>query len=90
MIDEGPSPEDIARFGGEGDDDGDDVMYCPDCGAEVFQDVGVCPKCLNPIGASVARRRPVREKTKGRFTSLIIVLVIIGFFLVFVLQFFPW
>ncbi|WDI44208.1 hypothetical protein [Bremerella sp. P1] len=31
------------------DDDQDNTMICPECGAEIFDDVDVCPVCLHAI-----------------------------------------
>ncbi|MBA2113262.1 hypothetical protein [Bremerella alba] len=33
----------------EPEDDQDDTMICPECGAEIFDDVDVCPVCLHAI-----------------------------------------
>lgn len=67
--DEGPSEEDVARFGGEesSDDDPDDLQsrhrrerrgFCPQCGAEVYEDADLCPKCFAWITGDVVRRHP--------------------------------
>ena len=37
-IDEGPSDDDIARFGG-------DEINCPECSAEVYYDATFCHQC---------------------------------------------
>jgi hypothetical protein len=37
-MDEGPSPEDVERFG-------DVTVKCPKCRTELFDDVAVCWKC---------------------------------------------
>jgi len=37
-IDEGPSAEDVARFGG-------DEITCPECGAEMYYDATFCHMC---------------------------------------------
>lgn len=36
--DEGPSAEDLRRFGG-------DETICEDCGASLYDDVDLCPEC---------------------------------------------
>ena len=41
---EGPSEEDVARFG-------DVTVKCPECGTELFDDVAVCWKCGRALGA---------------------------------------
>lgn len=33
----------------EPEDDQDETMICPQCGAEIFDDVDVCPICLHAI-----------------------------------------
>ncbi len=33
----------------EPEEDQDDTMLCPECGAEIFDDVDVCPVCLHAI-----------------------------------------
>lgn len=77
MIDEGPSPEDIERFGGDDDYD-EDVITCPSCGAEVWHEVSVCPKCRIPIGVHSGRQSPQQKYFQDRTTVLVIVLVIVG------------
>ncbi len=54
LPDDGPSPEDIERFG-------DVTRTCPSCGKEVFDDVSVCYHCgaaveEKPDGAVSGRR----------------------------------
>lgn len=61
---EGPSPEDIARFGA--DDDADDLsVTCPACGAGVYLDLTACPRC----GADMGGARPARV---GRIPSWVV------------------
>ena len=54
VIDEGPSDEDLARFGGQ-------TAHCPGCGAEIWGDTPICPACRNIVEggptASATRRR---------------------------------
>ncbi len=38
MIDEGPSQEDLDRFGG-------DEALCPECGEPMWDQASVCPSC---------------------------------------------
>src|SRR5690606_8422440 len=44
-IDEGPSEEDIARFG-------DVTVRCRECGTELYDDVAVCWNCGRAVGGS--------------------------------------
>jgi hypothetical protein len=41
-FDEGPSPEDIERFGAE-------TINCSSCGKEVYDEASICPACLEPL-----------------------------------------
>lgn len=41
-FDEGPSPEDIERFGSE-------TINCSSCGKEVYDEAAICPACLEPV-----------------------------------------
>jgi hypothetical protein len=70
--DEGPSPDDIDRFR-------DSTGYCPECGAEVWDDVEVCPKCSSPIGGNVLHRHPEAERARRKMITLIVIVTIIAF-----------
>ena len=52
--DEGPSPEDLRRFGEEAETWG----YCPECGAKVYDDADVCPKCFAWITGRTLHKPP--------------------------------
>src|SRR5690242_4791978 len=54
MKDEGPSRQDIERFNRE-------TAYCPDCGAEVWDQAEVCPKCFAYLGGTTSTRPPIRK-----------------------------
>ena len=45
--DEGPSDDDIDRFG---DDSPRADARCPDCGAAVWSEADICPKCYAFLG----------------------------------------
>jgi hypothetical protein len=47
--DEGPSEDDIERFG---DDSPVADARCPDCGAAVWSEADVCPKCFSYLAGS--------------------------------------
>ena len=47
--DEGPSEDDIERFG---DDSPVADARCPDCGASVWSEADVCPKCYSYLAGS--------------------------------------
>ncbi len=70
MIDEGPSQEDIRRFGG-------DSAYCPDCGAEVWHDADVCSKCGNIITGGTRSRKPHDRWLTQRAAAVIVIILVI-------------
>lgn len=70
MIDEGPSQEDIERFG-------DDTARCPACGAEVWHDAGVCPECLEPMVDGPSARTGAAWWRQRRFIAVIVVIMIL-------------
>jgi uncharacterized protein (DUF983 family) len=47
-LDEGPSPDDIERFG-------DVTVTCPECGTAMFDDVAICWKCGHAVGVNARR-----------------------------------
>ncbi|MGE3109184.1 MAG: hypothetical protein AB7G11_15565 [Phycisphaerales bacterium] len=49
---EGPSDDDIARFG-------DVTQKCPECRAELYDDAEVCWKCGCAISGGATRTRPI-------------------------------
>lgn len=48
---EGPSADDLERFGSE-------FRTCRNCGADVYDQAEVCPKCLSPMNAPRATGMP--------------------------------
>ena len=78
MIDEGPSREDIDRFDR-------DTGYCPNCGAEVWDQTPQCPACKSWIGGGVGGRRPTDAWLRQRMILFVLIVVIIAFVVVFVL-----
>jgi hypothetical protein len=71
-VDEGPSDEDIERFGGV-------TQTCPECGTELYDDVGVCWNCGTPVG--IGRRKA----GTGSWVAVVVALILISFILYFVL-----
>ena len=47
-LDEDPSEEDQQRFG-------DDTGYCPECGAEIWDEAWQCPHCEEVVDGRVGR-----------------------------------
>ena len=76
-VDEGPSSEDLDRFGGDGGDD----AYCPHCGTQVYHDVGQCPSCGRLIEGGVLRRPPATAFWQHRTTQLTVILIVVGLLL---------
>ncbi len=70
--DEGPSSEDIYRFG-------HDTGYCPECGAEVWDQAPYCPECSEYIEGQALPRPKQSDEAQHRFRNLIIFLVMAGF-----------
>ena len=79
MIDEGPSSEDLERFG-------DDTALCPDCGAEVWDEADICPKCFAYIGGQASRHAPLQRWVNRKSIILIVILLLIGFGLMWILS----
>lgn len=63
--DEGPSAEDLDRFGSED-------AYCPDCGAKIWDQADVCPSCYAYLGGDTSRHRPFERWWKRRWTILVV------------------
>ena len=70
-VDEGPSPDDIARFDHES-------AFCPDCGAEIWDQADVCPKCFAYLGGDTSRHPPMDAWLRHRWTLLIIFALILA------------
>lgn len=71
MYDEGPSEEDLRRFGD------DQSGYCPECGAEIWDDAPACPSCGTWIEGNTRSRTPEEREERARFTRVIVVLLAI-------------
>lgn len=70
-VDEGPSDEDIERFGGV-------TQRCPECETELYDDVTVCWNCGHVLSST-------RQPSASRWVTVIVVLIIIAIFIVWVL-----
>jgi len=64
-LDEGPSDEDVERFG-------DATVACPSCGTELYDDVALCYKCGRALNADDDTKVP------GKGALLIVILVILA------------
>lgn len=74
MIDEGPSLDDLNRFGS-------DEAFCPECGAEIYDQAEFCPHCKSPIGGNTLRRHPEAHAFQKRWIMLIAIIVLLAFLL---------
>jgi hypothetical protein len=55
-----------------------DTGYCPECGAEVWDQVEVCPKCSSIIGGDVLHRPPVERWWRQRWRAIVVVAILIA------------
>lgn len=73
MPDDEPSDDDLDRFS-------DESGWCPDCGAEVWDEAWQCPHCGEVIEGRVSRTREEpagREIGKRTVIALVILIVLI-------------
>jgi hypothetical protein len=68
-IDEGPSEDDVERFG-------DVTRMCPECGKDVFDDAAVCYHC------GYAFERTTAGSTRSKTWVVVVVVVIVIAFVV--------
>jgi len=71
MRDEDPSEEDIERFSGE-------TAFCPDCGAEVWDEAEVCPECHAYLGGNSSSKPPVQAWFQRKWIAVVIILLVIA------------
>ena len=69
-LDEGPSADDLARFGG-------DTAYCPNCGEEMWDLADRCPNCGEAVSTSA--RPPAAAWFRQRTIILIALIVLLAF-----------
>lgn len=80
----------MAVRGREPDDDLDDFddaaeeesdqAYCPDCGAQIWDQSDVCPKCFAFLGGDTSRHPPGRGLRSVALRRLVVALILIGMF----------
>lgn len=70
--DEDPSDEDQVRFGEQAEETG----TCPDCGAEIYDNADICPKCFAYIGGDTLAKLPT-GRPRGRFHKQWIILLVV-------------
>ncbi len=73
---EGPSEDDIQRFGGADSSLG----FCPECGAEISDLADICPSCHSWIPEGAQRRHPLTSDMMRRWYAFIGI-VVLGVFL---------
>ena len=78
MRDEDPSPDDLERFG-------HDSGYCPDCGAEIWDQAEFCPSCGGHVGGRTLGRPPLESWLRQRWLILVAAAALAAFVLVWVL-----
>lgn len=74
--DEGPTDEDLDRFGGEAERS---TGFCPHCGAELSDLADICPKCHSWIPEGVQRHPPIVRELVRRWYAFIGILILIVF-----------
>jgi hypothetical protein len=72
MADEGPSPEDLDRFDR-------DHAYCPECGAEIWDQAELCPSCGCCVGGRTLGRPPIERWLRNRWLILVAFLAAAAF-----------
>jgi hypothetical protein len=71
--DEGPSDDDLDRFG---EDSPVADARCPDCAAAVWSEADVCPRCYAFLGGDA--HRPARGLFARRWRTLVVVTMILA------------
>jgi hypothetical protein len=74
-VDEGPSAEDIARFS-------EQSAHCPECGAEIWDQADICPKCYSYLAGHTSSRAPTSKLFRQKWVVVVTLLVIVAFLMV--------
>ncbi len=72
MINEGPSPEDLERFS-------DESGHCPECGASIWDQADICPKCFSYLAGHTSSYHPVTRVFAQKWRVIIVLLVVVAF-----------
>lgn len=56
--------------------------YCPECGAEIWDQADICPKCFSYIGGEVLHRPPMERWWRQKWRIVVIVAVLAAFAIV--------
>jgi len=68
---EDPSSEDMARFSSE-------TGFCPECGAEIWDEAFACPECDAIVEGQVTREQPASSKLSRRTAIVLVAVLIMG------------
>jgi hypothetical protein len=74
-----PTTDDDSRdddWPSAGDDGQECTAFCPDCGAEVYDDADVCPKCFSWLNGETARHAPRAARRRDLTRVLVVVITI--------------
>ena len=71
-FDEGPSDEDLEKLS-------DDTGYCPECGAEIWDEAPICPKCRAVLSGHTLRRPPMQDWFQRRWLAVMCLLLLLAF-----------
>ena len=74
---EGPSQEDLDRFGQAR------TGYCPHCGEEVWDDVEKCPHCGRWMMEGASHRPPMERELNRKMVMIIVIITLLAFLGVF-------
>ena len=72
LVDEGPSPEDLERFGAE-------TAFCPQCGAEVWDEAPRCAQCGGWLAGETVSRTPEVRQRHRRWLVAVALLALVAF-----------
>lgn len=78
MIDEGPSDEDIEQLDF-------DTGRCPHCGAEIWDQAEICPRCHEYVGGNTTNHLPIQKWFQKRWMLLIVIALLVAMGLTWVL-----
>jgi len=78
MRDDGPSVDDLNRFGG-------DTAYCPECGEKIWDQAEFCPRCRAHLGGHTVSQPPEAGAMQRRIVIAVTIALLIAFILYFVL-----
>lgn len=78
VTDEGPSLDDLNRFGS-------DEGYCPECGNEIWDQAQACPSCGTYLAGHTSSRPPIEADWRRRWIVLVAIIAMLAFLFVVLL-----